>query len=92
MKIYLSFLFTFVAVFIFSSDALACACCADAGFYSISTRKPAAFEIAELAKIQFKTANLFMNAAGEDNIKGINSIGDGYTLDGRLQNNSWKFN
>lgn len=93
MKICLFFLFAIVTtIFIFPSDALACACCAEPETYSISTRKPADFELAELGKIQFKTANLFMNAAGEDNIKGISSIGESYSLDGRMQNNSWKFN
>ena len=93
MKIRLLFTFALLAnVFIFPSDAFACACCADAGFYSISSRKPASYELDELKRIQFKTASLFMNAAGEDNIKGINTIGENYTLNGLLQNNSWKFN
>ena len=93
MKINLLFFIAVVAsVFIFPLDARGCACCAESGTYSISTRKPTSFELAELEKIQFKTANLFISAAGEDNIKGISSIGENYILDGLLQNNSWKFN
>lgn len=32
-----------------------------------------------------------MDAASEENIKGISSIGGNYSLTGLLQNNSWKF-
>jgi hypothetical protein len=93
MKFCLLLLFAFIAnMFIFPTDALACACCVDPGFYSISTRKPDAYEIDELKKIRFKSANLYMDAAGEDNIKGINPISENYSLDGMLQNNLWKFN
>jgi hypothetical protein len=93
MKICLLFLFAFIAnIFVFPSDALACACCVDPGFYSISTKKPENYELDELKKIQFKTVNLFMSAAGEDDIKGINSVGESYSLNGALQNNLWKFN
>lgn len=93
MKICLLFLFAFFAnIFIFPSEAFACACCVDPGFYSISTKKPENYELDELKKIQFKTANLYTSAAGEDNIKGINSIGESYSLNGTLQNNLWKFN
>lgn len=88
-------LFSFIALLsvfaLFSSDALACACCAERGAYSISTKKPTSFELDELKRIQFKTANLYMDAAGEENINGISSIGEDYSLSGLLQNNLWKF-
>lgn len=93
MKTSLLLLIAFViSVSLFPSDALACACCSETGTYSISTKKPAQFELDELKRIQFGTTNLYTNAAGEDNIKGISSIGENYSLIGSLQNNLWKFN
>ena len=92
MKLFLLTLFAFaISVSFFPSNALACACCAERGAYSISTRKPTSSEIDELKRIQFKTADLYMDAASEENIKGISSIGGNYSLTGLLQNNSWKF-
>ena len=92
MKIFLFSLFAFVAIVsVFPSDALACACCAERGAYSISTKKPTNLELNELKKIQFGTTNLFTTAAFPDNIKGINPLGENYSLNGLLQNNSWKF-
>lgn len=79
-------------VFAFSIQAFACACCAEPGTYSINVKKPAGFELTELKKIRFATANLFMTAAGEANIKGISSIGENYSLSGLLQSPVWKFN
>ena len=93
MKIYLLLLFAFVtAAFVFPADALACACCAERGTYSISTRKPANAELDELKRIQFKTADLFMTGAYPDNIKGINPLGEKFSLNGSMQSNLWKFN
>lgn len=76
---------------LFPTDAFACACCADDGYYSISTRKPQNLELDELKKIRFANASLF-TTAGEDNILGINPISESYTLSGLLQNNQWKLN
>ncbi len=79
-------------ILLFPSDSFACACCADAGFYSISSRKPDNYELGELRKIQFVTANLYTTPAYPDNIKGINPLNKSYTLTGLLQGNAWKFN
>jgi hypothetical protein len=88
--------FTFFAAalifFTFPLNVFACACCAEAGDYSISVKKPGKFELDELRKIRFATANLFTNAAGEDNVKGISPLGENYSLNGLFQNNAWKLN
>ena len=92
MKIYLLLFLAFLSLItLFQSNALACACCAERGAYSISTRKPSALELDELKRIQFATANLYTTAAYPEDIKGISSLGESYSLSGALQNNAWKF-
>ena len=92
MKIYLLLLLAFAAsITLFPTDALACACCAERGTYVIQTSKPSALELDELKRIQFATANLYMTAAGEDDIKGISPLGESFSLSGLLQNSAWKF-
>ena len=76
---------------IFSPEVFACACCADAGTYSISVRKPDEYERGELKKIKFTKANLFTTPGYPDNVKAISPLGDNYSLNGSLQNNLWKF-
>lgn len=93
MKIYLLSFLAFVSLIgLLPSNALACACCAERGAYVIRTSKPTALELDELKRIQFATANLYMTAAGEDNIKGISQLSENYSLSGALLNNSWKLN
>jgi len=93
MKIKLLIVFALsTTALLFPSDSFACACCADAGFYSISSRKPNNQELGELKKIQFVTANLYTTPAYPDNIKGINPLNESYSLDGMLQGSFWKFN
>lgn len=92
MKIYLLLLLIcFSSINVFSSEALACACCAERGQYSIRTLKPTALELDELKRIELATANLFMTA-GEDIIKGISPLGDKFSPSGSLQSGVWKFN
>ena len=93
MKICLIFLLVFAAVvLIFPPDALACACCADAGTYSIGVRKPSNSEFNELKKLNFGATNLFTTPGYPDDVKGISSLGDNYSSTGSFQNNLWKFN
>jgi hypothetical protein len=94
MKSFVLFLFVFVSTGLFfpvKTSAFYCACCAEPGTYSISVKKPDAYERGELERIRFSDANLFMTAAGEDNIKGLSPIGENYTVDGLFLKNSWKF-
>ena len=95
MKFKKTIFFTFFAALIFLSfplNVFACACCAEPGDYSINVKKPEKFELNELRKIRFATANLFTNAAGEDNIKGISPLGENYSLNGLFQSGAWKLN
>jgi len=93
MKIKLLIAFALAAtVLLFPSDSFACACCADAGFYSISSRKPNNQELGELKKIQFTTANIYTTPAYPENVKGINPLSESYTLVGLLQGSAWKLN
>ena len=90
MKIVLPVFFVFVLFF--PTGVFACACCADAGFYSISAKKPGNVELEELRKIRFAAvADVFANAGFPDNVKGINPIGESYSLSGSMQNKIWKF-
>lgn len=92
MKICLLLLAAFAALTaLFPSDALACACCAERGAYSISTRKPLKFELDELKKIRFGAANLYTTAAGEEVVKGIAPLGENFSLNGLLDGGAWKF-
>ena len=70
----------------------ACACCADAGTYVISTRKPTGFEFGELERIKFGAANLFTTPAYPDDLKGIGSTSEIFSLDGSLESSLWKLN
>ena len=83
-----------ITVLLFPSDAFACACCSEPGTYSTSVRKPGNYERGQLKEIQFAKANLFTTGNGEggDGITGISPIGESYSLNGLLLNNSWKFN
>lgn len=93
MKTFLLFFLTFAALnLIFPPAASACACCADAGTYSISVLKPEDYEFGELKKIKFTKANLFTTPGYPDDIKGISPLGDDYSLKGSLENNLWEFN
>jgi hypothetical protein len=88
MKICLIFLLVFAAVvLIFPSDALACVCCADAGTYSISVRKPSNSEFDELKKLNFEATNLFTTPGYPDDVKGISSLGDSYSSTSLFQKN-----
>lgn len=90
MKLFSLVFLTFIAVGVFfPTDVFACACCAEPGAYSISTKKPEKLELDELKRICFADANLF-TTAGEDNILGISPIGESYSLNGLLQRNVWK--
>ena len=75
----------------FPVKTLACACCAEKGFYSISYNKPTAYELGEINKLKFdRAANLYLTAAGEDAIKGISGISETYNLVGSFLNPNWR--
>jgi hypothetical protein len=71
MKIYLLLCLAFVSsITLFSSNALACACCAERGEYSIRTLKTVGFGTRRIERIQFATANLYTTAGYPEDIKG----------------------
>ena len=80
---------TFFAICLLPVSSFACACCADAGEYSISSRKPQTYELDELKKLKFGTPNLFTGV--EDDTKGIFPLGEKYFLTETLFKNVWKF-
>ncbi len=86
----LFFLASVVLNLVFPSDALACACCADAGTYSIRVKNPDKYEFDELKKIKYTKAKLFTTVGYPDDIKGISPLGENYSLNESLQNNLWK--
>lgn len=90
-KKFLSLFFTLICLSV-PAMAWTCACCAEPGQYSISTRKPGAAELEILRDLRFSTANLFTNAAYPDNIKGINPLGENYFINGAFQNRVWRLN
>jgi hypothetical protein len=81
-----------LCILILPARSFACACCAEPGTYSISVRKPGNSELEVLRKIKFADANLYMDAAGEEAVKGISSIAENYSIEGLLAGSAWKFN
>ena len=103
VSLFIVALFAFVAFL--PLNALACACCAEPGEYSIRTQKPEAYTLELLNNIKFDNAGyLYMNEAGFDMIKGLEGIAKDFESDswvaapGRfdLANTfaakTWKFN
>jgi hypothetical protein len=96
-------LFAVVCLFAFTTDALACACCAEAGTYSISTGKPGENDLAILSAMKFdRKAALYMDESGWEMIKGLQEVQkedeaaenmwDGsFDLVNQFINKSWKF-
>jgi len=76
MQLYaLSFIFWAAILLVFPAASFACACCAERGFYSIWTGKPNGYYLEVLKKIKFaQDAELYLDAAGFDAIKGLESL------------------
>ena len=76
MKSLLFFLFAFITFgLIAPQNALACACCAEAGTYLIRTGKVDTYELGLLGEMKFdKDAALYMTEAGFDGIKGLSEL------------------
>lgn len=67
--------FSFLVIASFSNTALACACCADRGTYSVSTGKLASYELELLKEMKFGSgADLFLTEAGFDDFKGLADV------------------
>jgi hypothetical protein len=94
--------FAVVCVMSFAGNALACACCVEAGTYIISTEKPREYVFGILDTMKFdKEAELYMTEAGFDTIKGLPEVGkeyeswtadtDQFDVVSEFTKKSWKF-
>ena len=75
----------------FTSNAFACACCAEPGHYSIRMAKPSVYEMEELQKLKFQTAELYTDAGYPDSIKGIFPLNESFSVTGLLNGSAWTF-
>ena len=75
-----------------NSTAFACACCAEHGFYSIRTAKPSDYQLKELARLKFQTAELYTDAGYPDSIKGISPLAEGFTVANSFGGKLWTLN
>jgi len=67
--------FFLFCLFIASSPAYACACCAEPGFYEITTAKPDKFYMDLLGEIKFaKASKLYMDAGEFEPIRGLDEL------------------
>ena len=75
-----------------ATDALACACCADPGFYVFETGKPIGSYRLDLVRgMKFgTTAQLYLTDAGEEEVKGIASISQSNGLTATLEPKQWR--
>ena len=83
-----------IALFLINpANAHACSgCCGIAGEWSENTDSLKDYDVESLNQLKFSpTANLFMNLAGFDNIKGLDSESDTYTISHSSNNRSWNF-
>ncbi len=70
--VFLSSLFLLLS---FSSSALACACCAERGFYSVTRSAPDNFYLGLIGEMNFSgTAEFYTSSAGFDAIKGLEDL------------------
>ena len=103
-KLSLTFLALACLIF-FSNDAFACACCSETGDYRIWTGKPDQYSVDLLEEMKFdQAAFLYMNEAGFDALKGLDSLAKAYESDSWVSSpgyfsltnafaaRTWKFN
>ena len=93
MKSFSPFLLSLFAVILFSPiNALACACCADPGFYKISVQRPSVIQLRELKRLKFSAASLYSTAGFPDNVRGLREPVDGkYEASGTVDPGGWNF-
>jgi hypothetical protein len=103
MKCSLTIIFAVVCLLSLAGNALACACCVDAGFYSISTQKPDEFVYGLLDSMEFDNqAAPYTGEADYDVLKGLSVVDEEYksgvwkydsTFDlvKEFTNKTWKF-
>ena len=84
-RVFLTFL-AVVCLMAFANNALACACCAEAGTYMIRTGKPGEFEFGILDSMKFDTkTDLYMTEAAFDMIRGLDDVKK------EMESSSWNY-
>jgi hypothetical protein len=103
MKRFSIAIFVVVCLISLANNALACACCAEAGTYTIWTGKPTAYVLGVVGEMEFaKNTDVYMTEAGFDEIKGLDDVkkemesdswvfGTPLDLINEFTNKSWKF-
>lgn len=77
-----SLIFCPVLIAAFSTQALACACCAEPGTYSIWTGKPSAYLMDVVNDLEFDNrADIYMTETGFDMVRGLDPIRKEYESD-----------
>ncbi len=73
-------------------ETLACACCADPGYYLFESGKPISSSQLDLVRgMKFgSTAQLYLTDAGEDEVKGVASISQSNGLSATLEPKQWR--
>lgn len=83
-----------------TATALACACCAEHGEYSVWTGSPDTYRLGLIKEMRFGTsADLYMTEAGFETIRGLKALesdlmtegSDSFDLVGSFMNNAWRF-
>jgi hypothetical protein len=103
MKRLFSILFAVVCLTAFANNAMACACCVDEGFYSISTEKPREYVLGILDSMEFAPkAEIYIGAADYETLKGLEIVsqeyesgvwssgGNAFNLVNEFTNKTWK--
>lgn len=75
-------------------NVLACACCADEGFYHLSDDEPDEYMLNVIGEIGFASARLFVPGAleAEEWIEGLKPVGSDYRVEGSFKApGSWTF-
>lgn len=81
-------LFALMVFVLLPTNSLACACCAEEGFYSIWTGKPEGYNLEVLQNINFaQESELYQDAAGLETVKGLEAL-----TKTAAETDSWTFN
>ncbi|MEZ5344401.1 MAG: hypothetical protein R2681_02495 [Pyrinomonadaceae bacterium] len=90
-----TFLLLFLSLFVFilfsPTDAFACACCADPGYYRIRVSKPGSFETDILKKFEFRNAQIYSTAGFPEDVKGLDPVSEEYQISASLTGDGWDF-
>ncbi|NNE68143.1 MAG: hypothetical protein HKN33_16385 [Pyrinomonadaceae bacterium] len=79
-----------LTVFFFPYNVLACACCAEPGDHFEYESELKEFEINVLSDIGLASSTLFTDAGYPETIKGIDPLGESFSVTGSLQGNVFK--